>query len=101
MKTFITVIWSLCLTVPILAFQPPSGPPIEGFEPVDKLPPAEQLPAAPLLVAAYAFAWVAVFFYLWTVWRRLNKVEADMRVFEKRQSQRGDGVSGATRTNPR
>jgi len=90
MKALITFVWSLWLTIPMLAFQPPAGPPIEGFEPIDKLPPAEQLPAAPLLVAAYVFAWLAVFFYLWTVWRRLNKVEAEMRVFEKRQSQRGN-----------
>jgi CcmD family protein len=87
MKALITFVWSLCLTMPALAFQ---QPPIEGFEPVDQLPPSEQLPAAPLLVAAYAFAWLAVFFYVWTVWRRLNKVEAEMRVFEKRQSQRGN-----------
>ena len=87
MKGLIAFVWSLWLTVPALAFQ---QPPIEGFEPVDKLPPAEQLPAAPLLVAAYAFAWLAVFFYVWTVWRRLNKVEAEMRIFEKRQSQRSN-----------
>jgi CcmD family protein len=90
MKALTTFIWSLWLSVPIFAFQQPAGPPIEGFEPIDKLPPAEQLPAAPLLVAAYAFAWLALFFYLWTVWRRLNKVEAEMRVLEKRQSQRSN-----------
>ena len=77
------------LSAAILAFQQP-GPPIEGFEPVDKLPPAEQLPAAPLLVAAYAFAWLAVLFYVWTVWRRMNKVDAEMRLFEKHQSQRSN-----------
>ena len=88
MKVFVALVWSLWLTMPILALQPPSGPPIEGFEPVDKLPPAEQLPAAPLLVAAYAFAWVAVFFYVWTIWRRLNKVDAEMRALEKRQAHR-------------
>ena len=102
MKALATFVWSLCLTIPMLAFQqPPGAPPIEGFLPIDKLPPAEQLPAAPLLVAAYAFAWLAVFFYLWTVWRRLNKVEAEMRVFEKRQSHRGDAAPGATKANSR
>ena len=101
MKALMTFIWSLWLNAPIWALQQPPGAPIEGFEPIDKLPPAEQLPAAPLLVAAYAFAWVAVFFYLWTVWRRLNKVEADMRVFEKRQSHRREGAPGVNRTNSR
>ena len=49
------------------------------FVPIKDLPPTEQLPAAPLLIAAYAFVWVAVLFYLWTIWRRLGKVEAEMR----------------------
>ena len=89
MKTLSGFVTGLMLSifmavVPLAALQP-GQPPVEGFEPIDKLPPAEQLPAAPLLVAAYAFAWVAVFFYLWTVWRRLNKVETEMHTLEKRQ----------------
>lgn len=84
------------------AGQTPAGqaPPGQGeFLPIDQLPPSEQLPAAPLLITAYAFVWIAVFFYVWTVWRRLNKVEAEMRVFEKRHTQRG--APGADRTNSR
>ncbi len=65
------------LTVPALAGQAPAGQ--SGFVPVDSLPPSEQLPAAPLLIGAYAFVWLAVIVYLFTIWRRLNKVEADMR----------------------
>jgi CcmD family protein len=82
----------LVLTAPsrILAQQVPTEPQGE-FVPIDQLPPAEQLPAAPLLVAAYAFAWLAVFFYLWTVWRRLNKVESEMLVLQKRQSRQREG----------
>jgi CcmD family protein len=82
---------SLALAAPaILAQQPPTEPQGE-FIPIDQLPPAEQLPAAPLLVAAYAFAWLAVFFYLWTVWRRLNKVESEMLALQKRQSRQREG----------
>ena len=58
--------------------------------PVDSLPPAEQLPAAPLLVAAYAFVWVAVMVYVWSIWRRLNKVEAEMRALGAEAAARGD-----------
>ena len=90
----------LAFTAPVMALQP-GTPPVEGFEPLDQLPPAEQLPAAPLLVAAYAFAWLAVFFYLWTVWRRLNKVESEMQVLERRQSHRGEGIPGVNRTSTR
>ena len=84
---------------PLSAQQPPSEPQ-EELLPIDQLPPAEQLPAAPLLVTAYAFAWVVVFFYVWTVWRRLGKVEAEMHTLEKRQLHRGE-APGINRTNPR
>ena len=62
----------------------------DGFVPVSELPPAEQLPAAPLLVTAYAFVWLALMVYLWSIWRRLGKVEEEMRSLETRLSRRGD-----------
>lgn len=65
--------------------QPPGAPPqIEGFVPVDTLPPSEQLPAARLLIAAYAFVWIAVFGYVWSLWRRLGKVEGELQQLAKR-----------------
>ena len=48
------------------------------FVPVNELPAADQLPAAPLLVAAYVFVWAAMLFYVWSLWRRLGKVERDI-----------------------
>ena len=48
------------------------------FLPVDQLPAAEQLPAAPLLIAAYAFVWLAVLAYVWALWRRIGKVEREL-----------------------
>jgi len=74
------------LAVNVSAFQPPSGQ--TEFVPASELPPADQLPAAPFLIAAYAFVWVAVMFYVWTVWRRLNKVEAEMHSLAQRQLRR-------------
>ena len=65
------------------AVQPPAGQ--SEFVPVDSVPLADQLPAAPLLVTAYAFVWVAVMVYLWTIWRRLNKVETEMRALAQKQ----------------
>lgn len=59
------------------AQQPPT-PAQEGFVPADQLPPDDQLPAAPLLITAYAIAWVAVLGYLWSIWRRLGKVEREL-----------------------
>ena len=59
------------------AAPPPAGQQNE-FVPISELPPAEQLPAAPLLIAAYAVAWVALLGYVWSVWRRLGKVEREL-----------------------
>ena len=67
--------------------QPSAGgvpPQIEGFVPVDTLPPSEQLPAARLVIAAYAFVWLAVFGYVWSLWRRLGKVEGELQQLAKR-----------------
>jgi CcmD family protein len=60
----------------------------DGFVPVNTLPPADQVPAGPLILTAYAFVWVAVLFYVWTVWRRLNKVESEMHTLERRSGGR-------------
>lgn len=56
--------------------QPPARQ--DEFVPVDQLPPQEQVPAAPLLIAAYALAWLAILVYMWSIWRRLGRVERDM-----------------------
>ena len=69
------------LSSPAFALQPPAGQ--SEFVPVTGAA-TEQLPAAPLLIAAYAFVWLAVMFYVWTIWRRLNKVEGEMRALEHR-----------------
>lgn len=68
-----------------LALQP--APASDQFVPATGAA-TEHLPAAPLVLAAYAFVWIATMFYLWTIWRRLDKVEADLRTLEQRQGQR-------------
>ena len=91
MKALVTSVCTFILTAASLAAQQLPTEPQGEFIPIDQLPPTEQLPAAPLLIAAYAFAWLAVFFYVWTVRRRLSKVEEEMQLLEKRQSRRGRG----------
>ena len=82
-----TLVLAMALAaVPALALQPPTAQ--SEFVPAKNLPPAETIPAGPLLVVAYAFIWVAVAFYLWTIWRRLNKVEEDMRALAQKTSRR-------------
>ena len=78
------------LAVPAaLAFQAPAG---QGeYLPVNQLPAADQLPAAPLLIGAYAFVWVVLMLYLWSIWRRLGKVEIDMASLQQRGAARKGG----------
>ena len=78
-----TAICSFLLT---LVLQPP---PAQGeFVPISQLPPGDQLPAAPLLIVAYAFVWLALLAYLWSIWRRLGRVEADLQTLERRSTPR-------------
>ena len=69
---------------PAAAQQPKTPQAQEGFVPIDQLPNQEQLPAAPLVIAAYAVAWLAVFGYLWSLWRRLDRVERDIVAVSRR-----------------
>lgn len=74
------------LQVAAVAAQPaqPPSPAQEGFVPVDRLEQKEELPAAPLVMAAYAVAWLVIFGYVWSLWRRLAKVEQEIVDISKR-----------------
>ncbi|MEK6630345.1 MAG: hypothetical protein AABY89_06395 [Acidobacteriota bacterium] len=63
--------------------QPPAASQSE-FVPVNSLPAVEQLPAAPLVIGAYAFVWVVLLVYLWSIWRRMRKVEQDLAELNRR-----------------
>lgn len=58
----------------------------DGFVQVTGAPVTEQIPAAPLVMGAYAFFLLLMVFYLWTIWRRIGKVEGEMQALERRQS---------------
>ena len=55
----------------------------DGFKPFDENAPRETLPAAPLIFVAYALAWVALAFYVFTVFRKVNKLETDLADLRK------------------
>jgi CcmD family protein len=84
-RLFVALTSFVLLSSPAFA-QPPSGQ--GGFVPVDSVPLSDQLPAAPLLITAYAFVWIAVMVYLWTIWRRLNTVETEMRALAQKVSRK-------------
>ena len=66
----------------VRAFQPPEGQ--SEFVPVSELPPEDRLPAAPLLIGAYAFVWVLLFLYVWSIWKRLRKVDEELGALSRR-----------------
>ena len=77
-------------TVPLAAQeQPPKRPAAQDeFVPIDELPPQEQIPAAPLLIAAYSVAWVLAVGYLFSIRRRMGRVEHDLAEISRRVQQR-------------
>ena len=74
----------LLVGAPVFAQQQPPNSGLDGFVPAQSLPQTEQIPAAPLLLSSYAFFLVLMMFYLWTIWRRIGKVEQEMHDLERR-----------------
>jgi CcmD family protein len=74
---------SVMLTAPALLAQPPQQ---NQYVPIDQLPPQETLPAAPLLIAAYIVVWLGLMTYLWWIWRRIGRVEAELQALQRRTS---------------
>jgi CcmD family protein len=68
----------ICLTVLLLINAAVFAQPQSEFQPVTEIPASEQLPSAPLVVAAYAFVWLAFMFYVWTMWKKLGKVDREL-----------------------
>ena len=86
LRRLMVALWSLLLvSAPALAQQPPPNSGLDGFVPAQSLPQTEQIPAAPLLLSSYGFFLVLMMFYLWTIWRRISKVEQEMHDLERRQ----------------
>lgn len=73
----------LALGTTALSQQPQPRPQQQDeFVPISELPPQEQLPAQPLVVAAYAFAWLAVGGYVVSLVRRLDTVQREIERLE-------------------
>lgn len=86
MKRLVMALCSFVLTgAPLVAAQPQGE-----FVPVNPQTAQgiEHLPAAPLVMGAYAFVWVALMLYVWSIWRRLTHIEHDMNALARRS---GDG----------
>ena len=74
------VLGLLALAAPLVAQQPA----LDGFVPMDQLAQREVLPATPLVFYAYSFVWLALIGYVFTIWRRLARVEQDLAAVQRR-----------------
>ena len=70
---------NIYLTVLLLINAVVFAQPQSEFMPVTEVPASEQLPSAPLVIAAYAFVWLAFMVYVWMMWRKLGKVEQELQ----------------------
>jgi len=90
-RTVLLLVLLALLPGAVLGAQQPARPAAtqEDFVPVGSLPQAEQLPAAPLVIGAYAFVWVALLVYVWSLWKRMTKLERELADLQRRvQKQR-------------
>lgn len=69
---------------PVVALSLQPAPAGDDFQPVSQVPAQEQLPAAPMVMIAYAVVWVMTVGFVFSVWRRLDKVEQELRDVERR-----------------
>lgn len=78
------LVFALLLVAPVSGLAQPQPSPDE-FVPISEVPPEEQIPAINLVGAAYAFVWIAVLGYVWSLGRRLGKAEADLARLERKE----------------
>jgi len=86
MRRLLTALLTVMLSAPVLLAQPPQQ---NEYVPIDQLPPQEAMPAAPLLIAAYIVVWLGLMAYLFWIWRRIARIEADMQALQRRTSGSG------------
>ncbi len=85
--TLLCVVLPSSLTITAYLQQPETA--LDEFVPIDQLPPEDQIPAAPLLIIAYAFAWIALLGYFWSIRLRLNKIENELTEVTRLANERG------------
>jgi CcmD family protein len=97
LATALAILTVCAIAHPVFAQQPdPQSKPTaaqDQFVPVDRpMTPGDTLPAPKMLAAAYAFVWVVLFLYLWSIRRRLATVEREMASVSRRITPGGRSV---------
>ena len=79
------VVLGLLFTVAAPALMALQEPGQSVFVPASSLPESEKLPAPPFVISAYALVWLIAMFYIWTVWRKVGKLEGELHALERRK----------------
>jgi CcmD family protein len=82
-RTFLLVA-ALAVVAPAVSLHAVQPPPQSEFVPLSDIPEGEQIPAFTMVGTAYGFVWVALLTYVWTIARRLQKVESELADLESR-----------------
>lgn len=64
----------------------PAAAATDEFVPLSEAAPREVLPATPMVFYAYAFVWLALIGYVFSIWQRMAKVEEDLAAVQRRLS---------------
>ena len=78
---------ALSFTVAAQTQPPPTPTPsaaVDEFRPMSETAPREELPATPFVFYAYAFVWLALIVYVFSIWRRMGRVEQDLAAVQRR-----------------
>jgi CcmD family protein len=87
---------AIAVLLVLLAGPAPAQPqPPKDFVAVDETLPGEQVPALPLIAGAYGFIWVVLLGYVWSIGRRLQKVESELAELESRTKPPFAGATGS------
>ncbi len=79
------LVTALSVAAPAMAASAMQPPPQSEFVPVDEVPVGEQIPAFTMVGTAYGFVWVVLLGYVWSIARRLQKVESELTDLESRR----------------
>jgi CcmD family protein len=79
----IALLCAWLVVAPAAAIGQPQPP--KDFVAVDETLPGEQIPALPLIAGAYGFIWIVLVGYVWSLGRRLQKVEGELAELEARR----------------
>ena len=83
LRTAAAVFLSVWMAAPVFAAaQQPRAPATQEYVPVDTV--EEQIPAAPLVIGAYSVVWIALVLYVWSIWKRLSRVERELAQVSRR-----------------